>query len=132
MGKVLVLYNDIDGLFFIGSLCIGRILYEQFVGYLGKILVFEMGGNNLLIVKDVVDVDVVVYDIVQFVFIMLGQCCMCVCCLFLLVDVKGDEIFVCFIEVIKNIKVGDYDVEEQLFMGVMILSSVVVFMVKVQ
>ena len=91
-----------------------------------------MGGNNPLIVKDVADVDAAVHDIVQSAFITSGQRCTCARRLFLPADAKGDEILARLIEVTKNIKVGDYDAEEQPFMGAMISSSAAALMVKAQ
>lgn len=72
MGQVLSVLEDFDGLLFIGSVNIGYQLYCQFFGQLEKIFVFEMGGNNLLIIDEVVDIDVVVYLIIQLVFVIVG------------------------------------------------------------
>lgn len=72
MGQVLSVLEDFDGLLFIGSVNIGYQLCCQFFGQLEKIFVFEMGGNNLLIIDEVVDIDVVVYLIIQLVFVIVG------------------------------------------------------------
>ncbi|MEC8450449.1 succinylglutamate-semialdehyde dehydrogenase [Alteromonas macleodii] len=131
-GKALASHNDIDGLFFTGSSRTGKILHEQFAGHPGKILALEMGGNNPLIVKDVADVDAAVHDIVQSAFITSGQRCTCARRLFLPADAQGDAILARLIEVTKNIKVGDYDAEDQPFMGAMISSNAAALMVKAQ
>lgn len=132
IGVVLVVYCGFDGLFFIGFSCIGNLLYSQFGGQLQKILVLEMGGNNLLVVEEVVDFDVVVYIIIQFVFIFVGQCCICVCCLLVLQGVWGDVLLVCLVVVSVILWVGCFDEQLVLFMGVVILLSVVEYLFKVQ
>ena len=130
-GKALASHNDIDGLFFTGGSrqeksCTSSPQVTQV--NLGS----EMGGNNPLIVKDVVDVDAAVHDIVQSAFITSGQRCTCARRLFLPADAQGDAILARLIEVTKNIKVGDYDAEDQPFMGAMISSNAAALMVKAQ
>lgn len=117
IGEVFSGQVDIDGLLFIGSLIIGFYLYCQLVGQLQKIFVLEMGGNNLLIVDDLRDVDVVVYLIIQFVFIIVGQCCICVCCLLVWCGEVGDVFFFWLVMVSQWLILVVWDVELQLFFG---------------
>ena len=131
-GKALASHNDIDGLFFTGSSRTGRVLHEQFAGHPGKILALEMGGNNPLIVKDVSDIDAATHDIVQSAFITSGQRCTCARRLFLPANAQGDAILERLIAVTKNIKVGDYDAQDQPFMGAMISSKAAASMVAAQ
>jgi succinylglutamic semialdehyde dehydrogenase len=131
-GKALAAHNDIDGLFFTGSSRTGRVLHEQFAGHPGKILALEMGGNNPLIVKDVSDIDAATHDIVQSAFITSGQRCTCARRLFLPANAQGDAILERLIAMTKNIKVGDYDAQEQPFMGAMISSKAAASMVAAQ
>lgn len=131
-GKALAAHNDIDGLFFTGSSRTGRVLHEQFAGHPGKILALEMGGNNPLIVKDVSDIDAATHDIVQSAFITSGQRCTCARRLFLPANAQGDAILERLIVMTNNIKVGDYDAEEQPFMGAMISSKAAASMVAAQ
>ncbi|MBU3020786.1 succinylglutamate-semialdehyde dehydrogenase [Aestuariibacter sp. A3R04] len=131
-GKALASHPGIDGLFFTGSSRTGKILHEQFAGHPGKILALEMGGNNPLIVKDVADTDAAVHDIVQSAFVTSGQRCTCSRRLFLPAGAEGDKILTRLIEVTKNIKVGEYDAEEQPFMGAMISANAANMMVKAQ
>lgn len=131
-GKALASHPGIDGLFFTGSSRTGKILHEQFAGHPGKILALEMGGNNPLIVKDVADTDAAVHDIVQSAFVTSGQRCTCSRRLFLPAGAAGDNILARLIEVTKNIRVGEYDAEEQPFMGAMISANAANMMVKAQ
>ncbi|QHJ11700.1 N-succinylglutamate 5-semialdehyde dehydrogenase [Paraglaciecola mesophila] len=131
-GKALAAHPDLDGLFFTGSSRTGKILHEQYAGHPGKILALEMGGNNPLIVKDVSDIDAAVHDIIQSAFVTSGQRCTCARKLFLESNAQGDAILARLIEVTKNIKVGDYDAEEQPFMGAMISKNAANAMVNAQ
>ena len=131
-GKALAAHPDLDGLFFTGSSRTGKILHEQYAGHPGKILALEMGGNNPLIVKDVSDIDAAVHDIIQSAFVTSGQRCTCARKLFLENNSQGDAILARLIEVTKNIKVGDYDADEQPFMGAMISKNAANSMVNAQ
>lgn len=116
-GKALAAHKGIDGLFFTGSSRTGHILHEQFAGQPGKILALEMGGNNPLIVTDVADTKAAIHDIIQSAFISSGQRCTCARKLFLPVGEQGDAILAGLIKATKAIKVGEYDADDQPFMG---------------
>ena len=131
-GKALASHKGIDGLFFTGSSRTGHILHEQFAGQPGKILALEMGGNNPLIVTDVADTKAAIHDIIQSAFISTGQRCTCARKLFLPVGEQGDAILAGLIKATKAIKVGDYDAEDQPFIGSMISSAAAAGMVKAQ
>lgn len=131
-GKALAAHPEMDGLFFTGSSTTGKLLHEQFGGRPDKILALEMGGNNALIVKDVADIDAAVHNIVQSAFITSGQRCTCSRRLFLKSDKNGDAILARLIEVTKNIRVAEYDAEDQPFMGAMISAKAASGMVKAQ
>ena len=131
-GKALASHKGIDGLFFTGSSRTGHILHEQFAGQPGKILALEMGGNNPLIVTDVADTKAAIHDIIQSAFISTGQRCTCARKLFLPVGEQGDAILAGLIKATKAIKVGDYDAEEQPFIGSMISSAAAAGMVTAQ
>ncbi|WP_194362758.1 succinylglutamate-semialdehyde dehydrogenase [Neptunicella marina] len=131
-GKALASNNGIDGLFFTGSSRTGKILHEQFAGHPGKILALEMGGNNPLIVKGVADIDAAVHDIVQSAFVTSGQRCTCSRRLFIEEGAEGDAILARLLEVAAAIQVGDYQAEEQPFMGAMISAHAAAQMVAAQ
>ncbi|KTG22136.1 N-succinylglutamate 5-semialdehyde dehydrogenase [Pseudoalteromonas sp. XI10] len=131
-GKALASHKGIDGLFFTGSSRTGHILHEQFAGQPGKILALEMGGNNPLIVTDVADTKAAIHDIIQSAFISTGQRCTCARKLFLPAGEQGDAILAGLIKATKVIKVGDYDAEDQPFIGSMISSVAAAGMVTAQ
>ena len=131
-GKALASHNGLDGLFFTGSSRTGKLLHEQFAGHPGKILALEMGGNNPLIVKDAADVNAVVHDIIQSAFVTSGQRCTCARRLFVQEGETGDAIIEKLISATKDIQVGEYDAEEQPFMGAMVSAHAASLMVKAQ
>lgn len=131
-GKALASHADIDGLFFTGSSRTGKILHEQFAGHPGKILALEMGGNNPLIIKDVSDIDATVHDIIQSAFVTSGQRCTCARRLFIEQGSQGDAILDRLLAVTKNLVVGQYDAQEQPFMGAMISSKAAAMMAVAQ
>lgn len=131
-GKALTAHPEMDGLFFTGSSTTGKLLHEQFGGRPDKILALEMGGNNALIVKDVVDVDAAVHNIVQSAFVTSGQRCTCSRRVFIANNANGDAILARLLEVTRAIAVGDYDAEEQPFMGAMISAKAAAGMVAAQ
>ncbi|KZX01167.1 succinylglutamate-semialdehyde dehydrogenase [Pseudoalteromonas luteoviolacea] len=131
-GKALASHKGIDGLFFTGSSRTGHFLHEQFAGQPGKILALEMGGNNPLIVKDVTDTKAVVHDIIQSAFISSGQRCTCARKLFLPQGEQGDAILAQLLRATKAIKIGNFDDEDQPFMGSMISEAAAAGMVAAQ
>nr|WP_220099483.1 succinylglutamate-semialdehyde dehydrogenase [Alteromonas lipotrueiana] len=131
-GKALASHAGIDGLFFTGSSRTGKLLHEQNAGNPGKILALEMGGNNPLIVREVENTDAAVHDIVQSAFITSGQRCTCARRVFIPASEQGDTIVKRLIEVTGNIKVDDYDAQEQPFMGAMISAQAARQMVDAQ
>jgi len=131
-GKALASHPNIDGLFFTGSSRTGKLLHEQFAGHPGKILALEMGGNNPLIVKDVANTEAAVHDIVQSAFITTGQRCTCARRLFIEKSAQGDAILARLVEVTKGLTVGDYDAEDQPFLGAMISANAAQMMTSAQ
>nr|WP_136251411.1 succinylglutamate-semialdehyde dehydrogenase [Ningiella ruwaisensis] len=131
-GKALAQHPQIDGLFFTGSSNTGKLLHEQFAGNPGKILALEMGGNNPLIVTKVSDIKAGVHDIIQSAFISSGQRCTCARKLFLPRTTEGDALLEALIKATKQIKVGDYDAQDQPFMGAMISAKAATLMAAAQ
>lgn len=119
-GKQLANHSNIDGLFFTGSSATGKLLHQQFSTQPEKILALEMGGNNPLIVKEVADTDAAVHDIIHSAFITSGQRCTCARRLFIEDNAQGDAIINRLIAVTNAIKIGQWDDDEQPFMGSMI------------
>ncbi|GGB19731.1 succinylglutamate-semialdehyde dehydrogenase [Agarivorans gilvus] len=131
-GKALASHPGIDGLFFTGSSTTGHVLHQQFASQPDKILALEMGGNNPLLVAEVDDVDAAVHDIVQSAFISAGQRCTCARRLLLPKSEQGELILQRLLEVTKAIEVGEYDAEQQPFIGAMISAKAAAAMVQAQ
>ncbi|MDO6686813.1 MULTISPECIES: succinylglutamate-semialdehyde dehydrogenase [unclassified Agarivorans] len=131
-GKALASHAGIDGLFFTGSSNTGHVLHKQFASQPDKILALEMGGNNPLVVDKVEDIDAAVHDIVQSAFISAGQRCTCARRLFLPNNEQGEQILSRLVEVTKAIEVGEYDAEQQPFIGAMISAKAAAGMVAAQ
>ncbi|EKE84521.1 succinylglutamate-semialdehyde dehydrogenase [Idiomarina xiamenensis] len=131
-GKALSAHPQIDGLYFTGSSNTGHLLHKQFGGRPDKILALEMGGNNPLIVQNVSDIDAAVHDIIQSAFITSGQRCTCARRLFIENNDNGNAILKRLLEVAEAIQVGEYDAEQQPFMGAMISAKAAADMVSAQ
>ncbi|KEQ19146.1 succinylglutamate-semialdehyde dehydrogenase [Endozoicomonas numazuensis] len=119
-GIALAGHKAIDGLFFTGSSNTGRLIHQQFGGQPGKILALEMGGNNPLIITEVEDRKAAIHDAIQSAFITAGQRCTCSRRLFVPATEWGDTFINQLVEAARNIKVGQWDDEEQPFMGAVI------------
>lgn len=131
-GKAIAGHPGLDGLFFTGSSNTGHLLHQQYAGHPGKILALEMGGNNPLIVKDVMNINAAVHDIIQSAFITSGQRCTCARRLFIERSSNGDEVLAALIRAVKQLKVGQPFADEQPFYGAMISEKAALGMVKAQ
>lgn len=116
-GIALAGHPGIDGLFFTGSSRTGNLLHAQFAGRPEKILALEMGGNNPLIVDQVVDIDAAVYTIIQSAFISAGQRCTCARRLLVPQGEWGDALLARLVQVAGQIRVGRFDEQPAPFMG---------------
>jgi succinylglutamic semialdehyde dehydrogenase len=119
-GIALAGHPDINGLFFTGSSATGHLLHKQFAGQPGKILALEMGGNNPLIVHNPSNVEAAIHHTVFSAFVSAGQRCTCARRLFVPKGEQGDQFIERLVDVTRNIKVGEYNAEEQPFMGSLI------------
>lgn len=116
-GVALANHPGIDGLFFTGSSQTGHVLHRQFAGHPDKILALEMGGNNPLIVQDVIQIDAAVHHVVQSAFISAGQRCTCSRRLLVPRTPAGDAFLNRLISVVATLKVGRWDDVDEPFMG---------------
>ncbi len=116
-GVALAADAGIDGLFFTGSSGTGNLLHKQFAGRPEKILALEMGGNNPLVVEQVVDLEAAVYTIIQSAFISAGQRCTCARRLLVPEGEWGDRLLARLVTVASNIQVGAFDATPAPFMG---------------
>lgn len=109
--------DDIDGLLFTGSANTGYALHKQMAGKPEKMLALEMGGNNALIVDEIDDIDAAVNLTIQSAFVSAGQRCTCARRLIVKHGKTGDTFIARLVEVAKNLVVGDWNAENQPFMG---------------
>lgn len=116
-GIALAQSEQIDGVLFTGSASTGYQLHRQLAGAPEKILALEMGGNNALIIEDIDDIDAVVHLAIQSAFISAGQRCTCARRLIVKNGQAGDEFIQRFVEVARDLVIGDWDAEPQPFMG---------------
>ncbi|TCM68677.1 succinylglutamic semialdehyde dehydrogenase [Acinetobacter calcoaceticus] len=131
-GEALVALPEIDGVLFTGSANTGYHLHRQLAGAPEKILALEMGGNNALIIDQVVDLDAVVNLAIQSAFISAGQRCTCARRILVKQGAEGDAFIQRFIEVAQKLKVAAWDAEPQPFMGGVISSTAAEQMLKAQ
>ena len=131
-GEALAASHEIDGLLFTGSANTGYHLHKQMAGAPEKILALEMGGNNALIIDEIVDVDAVVNLAIQSAFVSAGQRCTCARRILVKNGAEGDAFIQRFVEVAKNLKVGRWNDEQQPFMGGVISSVAATNMMNAQ
>ncbi|EHD21721.1 MULTISPECIES: succinylglutamate-semialdehyde dehydrogenase [Brenneria] len=122
-GAALAVNPQTDGLLFTGSASTGYQLHSQLAGQPEKIIALEMGGNNALIVDEVVERDAAVNLAIQSAFISAGQRCTCARRLLVKRGAEGDAFLQRFIEVARALRIGRWDAEPQPFMGGVISSS---------
>jgi len=119
-GIQLAQHPELDGLFFTGSSATGIALHKQFAGRPGFMLALEMGGNNPLLVAETRELDAAVHHAIQSAFLSAGQRCTCARRMLVPVGEFGDRFIARFKEVASRLTIGDYDAEEQPFMGAMV------------
>lgn len=92
---------------FIGLIQVGCIVNEKVVCCFGCCLL-EFGGNNVIILDEIVDLKLVVLGIVFGVVGIVGQCCIIICCLIVYCLIYVDVLFI-LVKVYKQVegKIGD-------------------------
>ncbi|GGX77444.1 succinylglutamate-semialdehyde dehydrogenase [Vogesella alkaliphila] len=119
-GIALAQHPQLDGLLFTGSSATGVALHKQFAGRPGFMLALEMGGNNPMVVAEVDNLDGAVHHAIQSSFLSAGQRCTCARRLLVPHGEFGDRFIARFAEVAAKLTIGEYDAEQQPFMGAMV------------
>ncbi|HSU68479.1 MAG TPA: succinylglutamate-semialdehyde dehydrogenase [Tepidisphaeraceae bacterium] len=119
-GLLLAGHGGIDGLFFTGSVAVGRALSRIFADHPDKILALEMGGNNPLIVHQASDFDAAAYLTIQSAFLTAGQRCTCARRLIVPDGSEGDAFLDRLRAMAEGLRVGPYTDEPEPFMGPLI------------
>ncbi|MET0857710.1 MAG: succinylglutamate-semialdehyde dehydrogenase [Telluria sp.] len=122
----------LDGVLFTGSCQTGVALHKQFGGQPGKMLALEMGGNNPLVVWDVLDIDAAVHHAVMSAFISAGQRCTCARRLIVQDTPAGAAFIKRLVEVAATLTVGPSNAEPQPFMGPVVSNAVAAMLVQAQ
>lgn len=115
-GKAL-LSQEIQGVYFTGSYATGLRIHQQFSNKPEVILALEMGGNNPLIIDEVIDLDAAVYNTLLSTLITAGQRCTCARRIIIPDSSQGDEFLNRFINLCSSIKIGPFDQVPEPFMG---------------
>lgn len=106
-------HKEVRGLYFTGSVAVGKELQRKSLDFPGRILALELGGNNPLIVSKVEDRSACIYTIIMSAFITSGQRCSCARRLI----VTDDTILTPLVEAAKKLKIGRYTDVPEPFMG---------------
>ena len=114
-----------DGILLTGAYATGVALRKLLVEQTGKMLALEMGGNNPLIVHNVVDLGAAAYLTIQSAYITSGQRCTCASRLIVPYGSEGDQFIERLVTMIGKIRVGPYTYEPEAFMGPLITEQAV-------
>jgi succinylglutamic semialdehyde dehydrogenase len=116
-GRRLSEREDVNGLFFTGSVETGRAIHRAHGGTPEKILALEMGGNNPALVFNLNEPYAAARAIAQSAFISSGQRCTCARRLIIPDGKEGDTYLEALLAVTSDIIYGFWDDEPEPFMG---------------
>ena len=112
-----LLNQDIQGVYFTGSYKTGVQINQFFSDRPEVILALEMGGNNPLIIDDILDIKAAVYYTILSTMITAGQRCTCARRVIIPDNKLGDQFLKLFIQACETLRVGPYDLSPEPFMG---------------
>ncbi|KTC97989.1 succinylglutamate-semialdehyde dehydrogenase [Legionella erythra] len=115
-GKAL-LNADIQGVYFTGSYATGKRINQHFSERPEVILALEMGGNNPLIIDEIGDIEAAVYQTLLSSFITSGQRCTCARRLIIAQNATGDRFLDKLLAASRHLRVGDWTMQPEPFMG---------------
>lgn len=116
-GAALAGHADINGILFTGSARTGKLIHAQLGGRPDVLLALEMGGNNPLIITEVVDRQAAVYHTIQSAYLSSGQRCTCARRLLVPDNSWGDGFVEALARAVAEIVVGPPGSDPQPFMG---------------
>jgi succinylglutamic semialdehyde dehydrogenase len=120
VGKRLADHEELDGLFFTGSVNVGRGLARRMSERIECLLALELGGKNAAIVLDDADVALAARAIAHGAFITAGQRCSATSRVFVERSV-ADELVDSLVSIARAIRIGFID--EDVFMSALIDES---------
>ncbi|MCH1429749.1 MAG: succinylglutamate-semialdehyde dehydrogenase [Chlamydiales bacterium] len=109
--------NDINGLFFTGSVETGLVLSKQFGATPERILALELGGNNPLIYSSSSDIKAAIYTTLCSAFISSGQRCTCARRLIIVNSSTSSEFLNGLLQASKSLKISSSFDDNSAFMG---------------
>lgn len=117
VGEALVAHHQIDGIFFTGSVGVGKSMRRALADHPEKILALEMGGNNPLIVHQASNISAAVVLTIQSAYATSGQRCTCARRLIVPRGTAGDSFIESLVTGIAKVRVGPFTNEPEPFMG---------------
>lgn len=111
-----LLQQPIDGVLFTGSYAVGQQILRQFVDRPEVLIALEMGGNNPLVVHQIIDFTAAAYCIIQSAFITAGQRCTCARRL-LVTEAIYQPVIEHLVALTQKIQVNHYSAKPEPFMG---------------
>lgn len=130
IGEYVVKHNDIDGIYFTGSLKAGLAINRAVVETPKKILALEMGGNNPLVIDKIKNIDAAVYLTIMSAYLTSGQRCSCARRLIIIKNETSTIFLEKLVAAIKKIKVGSPN--DDVFMGPVISEKMALKLIEEQ
>lgn len=118
-----LLSQPLSGVYFTGSFATGKKIHQSFSDRPGVILALEMGGNNPLIIDEVMDMKAAVYNTLLSCFISSGQRCTCARRVFVPNNEFGDRFLNALVQATKAITIDDGMSDTPPFMGSVISNN---------
>jgi succinylglutamic semialdehyde dehydrogenase len=115
-----LLDQNIQGVFFTGSLQTGLKIRRKFAERPDVIVALEMGGNNPLVISEISDPHAASYLTIQSAFITSGQRCSAARRLILVESASGQAYLKELVHMVQSIKIGYWDEKPEPFMGPLI------------
>jgi succinylglutamic semialdehyde dehydrogenase len=117
VGHELVSSPHIRGIFFTGSVAVGRRIQEASFQYPNRILALEMGGNNPLIISSISSIEAAVFTTIQSTFITSGQRCSCSKRLIIIENHTSKAFIKKLIDTTKSLMIAPYTTNPEPYMG---------------
>ena len=114
---------DIQGVYFTGSFAAGVQINKRFSERPEVILALEMGGNNPLVLDDVINIPAAVYQTVLSSFLTAGQRCTCARRLMIPYTSVGEQFLTMLIHASSQLRIGPCTDVPEAFMGPVISNA---------
>lgn len=129
-GSAVVEHPWIRGLFFTGSVRVGKMISRALADRLDVLVALELGGNNPLVVDRPHSNAAAVYDVIRSAFLTAGQ--RCTCARRLIVVDGNDEFLGELVEATRQIQIGLPDADPPPFLGPLIHETAAIAVISEQ